>query len=212
MKNTGILIGITGPSGSGKSLIAQSISTILSTDDVVILHEDSYYKDLSDIPFNERTRYNFDHPNSFEHSLLIQHLIDLKEGKKIEHPVYDYKTHTRRKETRRIGPYRIIILEGILIFAVPKLRELMNYKIYLNTPLDTCFIRRLIRDMQDRGRSMDSVIQQYLATVRPMYFKYIEPIKKYADLLISNDGQNLNDIEKIGIKITEKMKQTVKVL
>jgi uridine kinase len=212
VKNTGVLIGISGPSGSGKSLIAQSLSRLLPTDDVVILQEDSYYKDLSDMPFDERIRYNFDHPNSFDHSLLIRHLIDLKNGKMIEHPVYDYKTHTRREEARRIGPYCIIILEGIMIFTVPELRDLMNYKIYVDTPLDTCFIRRLSRDMQDRGRSMDSVIQQYLATVRPMYFKYIEPTKEYVDLLIPNDGQNINDIENISIKITEKMKQTLKFL
>jgi uridine kinase len=198
MKNDGILIGITGPSGSGKSLIAQSLSNNLATEEVVIMQEDSYYKDLSQIPFDERTRYNFDHPDSFDHGLLIRHLIALKAGDIIEHPIYDYKTHTRRKETRKIGPYKMIILEGIMVFAIEELRDLMDYKIYVDTPLDTCFIRRLKRDIDERGRSMDSVIQQYLVTVRPMYFKYIEPTKAYADLLISNDGQNTEDIEKIG--------------
>ena len=211
MKNDGILIGITGPSGSGKSLIAQSLFNNLATDEVVIMQEDSYYKDLSQIPFDERTRYNFDHPDSFDHALLIRQLIALKAGEIIEHPIYDYKTHTRRKETRTVGPYKMIILEGIMVFVIEELRALMDYKIYVDTPLDTCFIRRLKRDIEERGRSMDSVIQQYLVTVRPMYFKYIEPTKKYADLQISNDGQNPEDIEKIGRQLKSSISETLKI-
>jgi uridine kinase len=211
MKNDGILIGITGPSGSGKSLIAHSLFNNLATDEVVIMQEDSYYRDLSQIPFDERTRYNFDHPDAFDHGLLIRQLIALKAGDIIEHPIYDYKTHTRRKETRKVGPYKMIILEGIMVFVIEELRNLMDYKIYVDTPLDTCFIRRLKRDIEERGRSMDSVIQQYLVTVRPMYFKYIEPTKKYADLLISNDGQNPEDIEKLGRQLKSSISETFKI-
>jgi uridine kinase len=199
------IIGISGPSGSGKSLIAQSLYHILPGNDKFILQEDAYYKDLSDIPFDERTRYNFDHPDAFDHSLLVRHLADLKQRKSIEHPVYDYTTHTRKGETRKIEPVRVIILEGIMIFAVPELRSLMDLKVYVDTPLDTCFIRRLRRDMEERGRSIDSVIQQYQATVRPMYFKYILPSKREADILVTNDGENVDRINKIAEKIFAEM-------
>jgi len=197
----GILIGIAGASGSGKTLVAQTLYDALGTEKVVTLGEDSYYKDLSHLAFEDRVKFNFDHPDAFDHELLIGHLQKLLQGQTIEHPVYDYNTHTRKKETRRLGPHQIIILEGILILNVPKLRELMDIRIYIDTPPDVCFIRRLQRDINERGRSVDNVIQQYQETVRPMYLQFIEPSKRYADIIIPHGGKNVIAIDIIKSKI-----------
>ncbi len=201
MKKKGILIGISGASGSGKTLVANTLYELLGSDKVVILQEDSYYKDLSHLPFEERVRYNFDHPDAFDHNLLIDHLNRLLRGESIEHPIYDFKTHSRKKETRRVGPHQIIILEGILILAVPEVREMMDIKIYIDTPPDICFIRRLKRDIHERGRSVDSVIKQYEETVRPMYLQFVEPSKRYADLIIPHGGKNVIAIDIVKTKI-----------
>ncbi len=201
MKKKGILIGISGASGSGKTLVANTLYELLGSEKVVILQEDSYYKDLSYLPFEERVRYNFDHPDAFDHNLLIDHLHRLLRGESIEHPIYDFKTHSRKKETRRVGPHQIIILEGILILAVPEVREMMDIKIYIDTPPDICFIRRLKRDIHERGRSVDSVIKQYEETVRPMYLQFVEPSKRYADLIIPHGGKNVIAIDIVKSKI-----------
>lgn len=201
----GILIGIAGASGSGKTLVAQTLYDALGSEKVVNLGEDSYYKDLSHLSFDERVKFNFDHPDSFDHDLLISHLRKLLQGQTIEHPIYDYKTHTRKKETSRLGPHQIIILEGILILSVPKLRELMDIKIYIDTPPDVCFIRRLQRDIDERGRGVDNVIQQYQETVRPMYLQFIEPSKRYADIIIPHGGKNVIAIDIIKSKIEKLM-------
>jgi len=141
----GIIIGIAGASGSGKTLVAHNVIQNLYSEKVVMIQEDSYYKDLSDIPFDERTGKNFDHPDSFDHRLLAKHLADLVEGKAISHPIYDYKTHSRKDETRTVGPHTVIILEGILILSEPRLRELMDIQVFIDTAPDICFIRRLMR-------------------------------------------------------------------
>ena len=201
MMKKGILIGIAGASGSGKTLVAKNIFENLGSDKVVIMQEDSYYKDLSEIPFDERTGKNFDHPDAFDHSLMVSHLLQLLEGKSISHPIYDYKTHSRLNETRTVGPHRVIVLEGILIMNEPKLRELMDIKVFIDTEPDICFIRRLKRDVHERARSVDSIINQYVETVRPMYFQFIEPSKRYADIIIPQGGKNAVAIDILTAKI-----------
>lgn len=197
----GILIGIAGASGSGKTLVSKNIYEKLGSDKVVIMQEDSYYKDLSEIPFDERTGKNFDHPDAFDHLLMQSHLKELVEGKSISHPIYDYKTHSRLKETRTVGPHRIIVLEGILIMNEPKLRDLMDIKVFIDTEPDICFIRRLKRDIFERARSVDSIINQYMETVRPMYFQFVEPSKRYADIIIPQGGKNAVAIDILTAKI-----------
>jgi uridine kinase len=201
MDKKGILIGIAGASGSGKTLVAHTLYKQLGTEKVVNLQEDSYYKDLAHLPFEERVKFNFDHPDAFDHELLRKHISLLLKGKTIEHPVYDFTTHTRKKETRKVGPHEIVILEGILILAIPELRELMDIKIYIDTPADICFIRRLQRDIDERGRSVESVIKQYQETVRPMYMQFVEPSKRYADIIIPHGGKNVIAIDIIRSKI-----------
>jgi len=166
-----------------------------------MIQEDSYYKDLSDIPFDERTGKNFDHPDAFDHELLAEHLAQLLEGKAISHPIYDYKTHSRLKETRTVGPHTIVILEGILILSEPRLRDLMDIRVFIDTAPDICFIRRLKRDINERARSVDSIIRQYEETVRPMYFQFIEPSKRYADIIIPRGGKNKVAIDILSTKI-----------
>ena len=201
MDKKGILIGIAGASGSGKTLVAHTLYKQLGTEKVVNLQEDSYYKDLAHLPFEERVKFNFDHPDAFDHELLRKHISLLLKGKTIEHPVYDFTTHTRKKETRKVGPHQIVILEGILILAIPELRELMDIKIYIDTPADICFIRRLQRDIDERSRSVESVIRQYQETVRPMYMQFVEPSKRYADIIIPHGGKNVIAIDIIRSKI-----------
>jgi len=196
----GILIGIAGASGSGKTVIANSIIESIGTDKAVIIQEDSYYKDLSDVPYEQRVGNNFDHPDAFDQALMAEHLLQLLNGQIVSHPIYDYKLHTRSKETKTAGPVNLIILEGILIFSKAQLRELMDYRVFIDTPPDICFIRRLKRDIEERGRTVDSVIRQYTETVRPMYLEFIEPSKQYADILISGEGKNS---EAIDIMITK---------
>ena len=191
----GILIGIAGASGSGKTFVANSIIESLGSDKAVIIQEDSYYMDLSDIPYEERERRNFDHPDTFDHDLLDKHLLQLLNGEAVSQPIYDYKLHTRSKETMNVGPGVLIILEGILILNNERLRELMDYRVFIDTALDICFVRRLKRDVEERGRTADSVIRQYTETVRPMYLEFIEPSKQYADILIPGDGNNSDSVD-----------------
>ncbi len=199
----GILIGISGASGSGKTLIARTIMDQMVSSSVTMIQEDSYYKDLSHIPYDERTGRNFDHPDAFDHDLLFSQMHDLLHGKSISHPVYDYKTHSRSSEIQTVEPQAIIVLEGILILNDPRLRELMDIKIFVDTAPDICFIRRLKRDIAERGRSVDSVINQYMETVRPMYFQFIEPSKRHADLIIPRGGKNTVAIDVISTKIKD---------
>lgn len=197
----GIIIGIAGASGSGKTLVANNIINSLGSEKVVMIQEDSYYRDLSDIPFDERTGRNFDHPDAFDHQLLAIHMAELVEGKAISHPIYDYATHSRKKETKTVGPHTIIILEGILILNEPALRDLMDIRIFIDTSPDICFIRRLKRDINERARTVDGIITQYEETVRPMYFQFVEPSKRYADIIIPRGGKNKVAIDIISTKI-----------
>ena len=196
-----ILIGIAGGSGSGKTYAANSIAESLGSDKAVIIQEDSYYKDLSALPCDERAATNFDHPEAFDHDLLANHLSQLLNGETISQPIYDYTLHLRLKETKAVRPSDVIILEGILIFNKAQLRELMDFSVFIDTALDICFIRRLRRDIAERGRTVDSVIRQYDRTVRPMYLRFIEPSKRYADMLISGEEKDASAVDILTVKI-----------
>lgn len=201
-KNT-IIIGISGASASGKSLLANTIIKELGSDQVAIISEDSYYKDHSNIPFEERAIINYDHPDAFDHELLYQHLLLLQQGKTVQVPIYNHSMHIREKDCREIGKHTIIVLEGILLFVEKKLRELMDIRIFMETSLDICLIRRLKRDIKERGRSLDSVLKQYEETVRPMYLQFIDPSKRYADLIVPRGGGNRIAIDMIKAKMRE---------
>lgn len=206
MKNNTIIIGISGASASGKSLLANTIVSELGSDQVVVISEDSYYKDLSHMPHEERELVNFDHPDAFDHRLLLQHLKALQSGETIEVPIYDFKKHQRSGETKKIGKHTIIVLEGILLFVEPYLRNIMDIRIYMDTALDICLLRRIQRDVLDRGRTVKSVLDQYEATVRPMYLQFIEPSKRYADLIVPRGGENRIAIDLIKAKMRELLK------
>ena len=189
-----IIIAITGASASGKSLIASTIHkelcNELGCEEIGIIAEDSYYKDQSHLSFEERIKTNYDHPNSMDRDLLIQHLRDLKMGNAVDIPVYSYVEHTRTQEVTHFEPKKVIILEGILLLTDERIRQEVNMSVFVDTPLDICFIRRLQRDMEERGRSLQSVIDQYRATVRPMFLQFIEPSKQYADIVVPRGGKN----------------------
>lgn len=203
MNKKAIIIGISGASASGKSLLANTIVKELGSDQVVVIPEDSYYRDRADIPFEERAKINYDHPNAFDHDLLVKHLQDLQQGKSVQVPIYNHSQHTREKETRTIGQHTIVVLEGILLFAEPKLRDIMDIRIFMETALDICLIRRLKRDVKERGRSLDSVLKQYEETVRPMFLQFIEPAKRYADIIVPRGGGNRIAIDMIKAKMKE---------
>ena len=198
-----IIIGISGPSASGKSLLANTLVRELGSSEVVVISEDSYYKDRSNLSFAERELINYDHPESFDHELLCEHLRDLQQGKNINVPIYSYSEHIRLPETRTIGNHTIIILEGILIFSDPALRALMDIKIFMSTPLDICLIRRLKRDVVERHRSFENVLYQYETTVRPMFFQFIEPSSRHADVIVPRGGENRIAIDMIQAKMRE---------
>jgi len=201
LKKKGILIGIAGGSGSGKTLVAETIYKDLGSDRVILLKQDSYYKDLSHLPLEQRHEKNFDHPDAIDSELLIRQVKELLDGQTVDGPVYNFVTHTRSKEIQSIGPHSIIVLDGILIFNNPELRKLMNIKIYVDTASDIRVIRRLRRDILERGRSMESVIEQYEESVRPMHLQFVEPSKRYADIIVPEGGYNKVAIDLIRTKI-----------
>lgn len=199
-----IIIGIAGASGSGKSLLANTIVDEIGSDKVIVISEDSYYKDQKNLSLQERAKINFDHPDAFDHALLCEHLEKLKHGESVDVPIYDFVTHTRSKKVRHIpAGMNIIVLEGILLFTSASLRKLMDICIYMDTALDIGFIRRLKRDVLERGRTMESVIEQYETTVRPMYVKYIDPSRRYADIIVPHGGKNRIAIDMIKAKVKE---------
>ena len=187
---TPLVIGIAGGSGSGKTTLAKLILDRIGSDRIAFLPHDAYYKDLSDLPPNQRAEINFDHPNSLDTALLIEHIIELLENKPVDLPVYDFKTHSRTAETYRVEPRPIIMVEGILIFTEKALRDILDVKIFVDTDPDLRFIRRLERDIEERGRTTKSVVRQYLSTVRPMHLEFVEPSKRYADVIIPEGGLN----------------------
>ena len=188
-----LIIGLAGGSGSGKTTIARSIVEAIGRDDVVLLQHDAYYRDQSSLPREERAKVNYDHPDSLETDLLVRHLEDLLAGEVVERPVYDFTVHSRSTESVRIEPKPAVIVEGILVLYEPELRRLMDLKIYVDTESDLRILRRLERDINERGRTFDSVHDQYLATVRPMQMQFVEPSKRYADIVIP-EGYNLGAV------------------
>ena len=200
-----MIIGICGGTGSGKTTVANRILESVSKDEVVFLQQDSYYRNLEQLPLDIRDVVNFDHPDAIDNDLLIEHLRALKSGEAVELPLYDFKSHGRLAETLRVEPQPIIIIEGILIFAEPRLLDEMDIKVYVDTPDDIRFIRRLRRDVAERGRTVESVIEQYLSTVRPMHMQFVEPSKRYADVIIPEGGHNLVSISLISGRIRERL-------
>jgi uridine kinase len=185
-----LVIGIAGGSGSGKTTVAQVILQRVGPDRIAYLQHDSYYKDLGGLPPNQRAEVNFDHPDSLESELLGKHIRQLVNGRAVQVPIYDFSTHSRTERTFTVQPRPVILVEGILIFTEKSLRELFDVKIFVDTDSDIRFIRRLQRDIAERGRTTDSVIHQYLTTVRPMHLEFVEPSKRYADVIIPEGGFN----------------------
>lgn len=196
-----ILIGITGGTGSGKSTVSKEILKKIKDTDICIIQQDSYYKDQSHLSFDERVNTNYDHPFAFDNDLLIEHLKKLLDNKSIEKPIYDFNTHTRKKETIKVNPKKIIILEGILILSEKEIRDLLDIKVFVDTDADVRVIRRIMRDIKNRGRTLDSVVNQYMSTVRPAHLQFVEPSKKYADIIIPEGGYNKVAVDIIVSKI-----------
>ena len=196
-----IIIGVAGGSGSGKTTVTKSICQRFPNKNILVIEQDYYYKDQAHLSFEQRLQTNYDHPLAFDNDLLIEHVNELLQNKSIEKPVYDYKMHTRSKETIHVEPQQVIILEGILILEDPALVELMDIKVFVDTDSDLRIIRRLLRDIKERGRSLDSVIHQYINDVRPAHLQFVEPTKRYADIIIPEGGQNHVAIDLLATKI-----------
>ena len=184
-----MVIGIAGGTGSGKTTITRRLVERFGGD-VSVIHHDNYYKAHHDMPYEERAKLNYDHPDAFDNELFVQAVRDLKEGKDVVCPIYDYSIHDRSDKTVIVKSAKVVIVEGILIYAVPELRELMDIKLFVDTDADVRILRRIRRDVRDRGRSLESVIDQYLTTVKPMHEQFVEPSKRYADLIIPEGGHN----------------------
>ena len=189
-----ITIGIAGGTGSGKTTITRRILDEFGGD-VSVLYHDNYYKRHDDIPFAERKKLNYDHPNAFDTPLLVQHLDALRAGQAIECPTYDYTVHNRAAETITVMPAKVIVVEGILIFAEPELRDRLDIKLFVDTDADVRILRRIVRDVRDRGRDLESIVTQYLTTVKPMHEAFVEPSKRNADIIVPNGGENTTAIE-----------------
>lgn len=202
-KSAPLVIAIAGGSGSGKTTVAQVILDRVGRDRIAYLPHDAYYKDLSSLPHNQRMGVNFDHPDSLDSELLVKHIKQLKKRQPVDLPVYDFKNHTRTDRFTRIEPQHVILVEGILIYAEKELRDLFDVKIYVDTDADLRFIRRLQRDISERGRSTETVINQYLNTVRPMHMDFVEPSKRYADVIIPEGGFNMVALEMVVSHIQE---------
>ncbi len=201
------IIAIAGASASGKTLLAQTVYRELIQElgescDVAILAEDAYYRDQSHLAMADRELTNYDHPDAFEHELLLTHLQSLNDGQAISIPSYDFTQHTRAGATTHIAAAKVILVEGILLLSDPRLRECFDIKVFVDTPLDICLLRRIERDLQERGRSLESVIKQYTSTVRPMYFEFIAPSRSHADLVVTRGGKNRIAIDVLKQKIT----------
>ena len=208
-----VVIGVAGGSGSGKSTVARELFRQFQHDSVTMIEQDSYYKDQSHLSVEERSLTNYDHPFAFDNDLLLFHLQELIEGRAIEKPIYDFKVHNRRPETVRVEPTDVIIMEGLLILEDERIRNLMDIKVFVDTDADVRILRRIVRDIEERGRSLDSVVNQYLHVVRPMHLQFIEPTKRYADVIIPEGGYNRVALDLLSTKISnilmEKRKNAV---
>lgn len=207
MTKKGILIGLAGGTGSGKTSVAREITREFGRPEVVLIEQDSYYADLSNLPVEERAKTNFDHPNSLDFNTMKRHIWDLLNGKSVMIPVYDFKTHTRTRETMLVDSHHIIVLEGIFALYDEDIRNMMDIKIYVDTENDIRLLRRLTRDLKERGRTLESVIDQYLNTVKPMHLQFVEPTKRYADVIIPEGGHNKVAIDLLQTKITSLLSQ-----
>ena len=202
MKTT--VIGIAGGTASGKTTVARKVlNEAKKFGSVVVIRLDDYYKEMSNLDLSERAKINYDHPDSYDSQLLITHLNILKQGKSIQKPTYDFVIHNRSKEVEIINPANVVIVEGIMVFAIPELKNLFDIKLFVDTPDDIRFIRRLTRDIEHRGRTVESVVSQYLSTVRPMHLLFVEPSKKFADIIIPEGGENQVAIDFITTKIVD---------
>jgi len=201
-----LVIGIAGGSGSGKTTVAQEILQRVGPEHIAFIQHDSYYKDLSGLPDTQRVAINFDHPNSLETELLIQHVAALRDGKAVEVPIYNFSTDSRTGQTFTVQPRSVILVEGILIFTEAALREMFDVKIFVDTDADLRFIRRLERDISERGRSTESVIKQYQSTVRPMHLEFVEPSKRYADIIIPEGGFNTAALDLVVARVDALLK------
>lgn len=203
-----VVIGVAGGSASGKTTVSQAILRRVGHERIAYVPHDFYYHDLSHLPFEQRARFNFDHPNALDNDLLVTHLDALIRGEAVELPTYDFATYERLPQTQTLEPHPVVLLEGILIFAEPVLRQRMQIKIFVDADADLRLIRRLQRDTRDRGRSLESVIEQYLHTVRPMHLEFVEPSKRYADIIIPSGGMNPIAIDMIVASIENLVEQT----
>lgn len=199
--NRPIIIGVAGGSGSGKTTVVREIVRGLGRRQVTVIHHDSYYRDTGDMPLEERARINYDHPDSLETPLLVEHLNTLMRGETVQVPTYDFAHHARRSETSAALPRKVVIVDGLLILWAKELRELMDIKIFVDTDADIRFIRRLKRDMTERGRSPESVMDQYVQTVRPMHLEFVEPSKRYADVIVPEGGFNRVAVDMLITKV-----------
>jgi len=196
------IIGVAGGTGSGKTTVSRQIQQMIGKEHIVYLQHDSYYRDRSHLSTEERTQRNYDHPDSLDTDLLVEQLRQLCVGQPIRVPIYNFATHTRMAETEYMEPAHIVLVEGILIFSEPTLRELFDMRIFVDTDADLRFIRRMLRDMNERGRSLDSIVSQYQATVRPMHMEFVEPSKRYADIIVPEGGQNRVAMEMIASRLS----------
>lgn len=201
-----LVIGIAGGSGSGKTTLAHLVLEQVGPDRIAYLPHDAYYKDLSDLPANQRVAVNFDHPDSLDTPLLIHHVQQLKQYRPVDLPIYDFKTHTRTDRIEHVKPKPVIMVEGILIFGDAELRRLLDVKIFVDTDSDIRFIRRLERDISERGRTTEMVIRQYLSTVRPMHMEFVEPSKRYADVIVPEGGLNTVAMEMVVARLESLLK------
>ena len=200
-----LLIGVAGASASGKTLLVANLQNVLPSLALTVIHEDSYYHDRSHLPYEERAQLNYDHPNAFDHALMVSHLSQVVLGESIDIPMYDFQQHVRSDTTRTVAPAPVILIDGILILSVPEIRQFLDISVFIDTDLDICLIRRLKRDMAERGRSMDSILEQYQQTVRPMYWSYIAPSKQHADIVVTGGGNNWTAIDLIKSKIEKQL-------
>ncbi len=205
-----MIIGICGGTGSGKTTIARAIVEAVGAKNVVLIEQDSYYRNLADMPLDERHQANFDHPDSIDSDMLVNHIRRLKQNLKVEMPLYDFRTHTRSDKIEIIEPKPVVIVEGILIFAEPRVLDLLDVRVFVDTPDDIRFIRRLQRDITERGRTVESVIGQYYRTVRPMHHEFVEPSKRHADVIIPEGGQMGVSVEFLCGLVREKLAEEKK--
>lgn len=203
MESRPVVVGVAGGTGSGKTTVVDALVEELAPEPVSVIHHDAYYRDFGHLGPEERDGINFDHPDALETPLLVEHLETLLRGEAVEVPVYDFTTHLRTAETRTVRPTPVVIVDGILVLAEPDLRAAMDIRIYVDTDPDVRFIRRLTRDLEERGRTLESVIEQYVATVRPMHLEFVEPSKRYADLIVPEGGRNQVAVEMLVARLRQ---------